>query len=223
MPNTNRVKGLSPVRSGDGNPWNGQATLYAVATDATNSYAIGDVVISAAGTDTDGIRLCVKQVSAGTIPALGIVVGIRIADPGVSLVGNSFSLEKSYLPINAAGANGYHYLYVVDDPGVIFEFTTGADASGTGIQTAFSKNTGLTITANQTTLANASQYSNAIGNDLYTTTAAVGSPIRLMGAVQDPTNVVALTATSGVAGTGAYTRLYGRWNYHEYLGAYLGL
>ena len=216
MANQNRVKGLSPQKDGSGSPWMGTATLYAVATDAANSYAIGDVVVSATSCDTDGVPLVTKYTTNTQVP-LGIVVGIRIADPGVSLVGNSFALEHTYLPVNAAGPNGFHYLYVVDSPDIIFEFSTGADASNLGNITNFHKNTGLTVTANQTTLSNSAQYSSVVGNDVYTTTAALASPIRILGAIVDPVNQVSAT------GNGSYTRLLGRWNYHEFLGAAAGV
>ena len=75
----------------------------------------------------------------------------------------------------------------------------------------------MTVTQNQTGLSNSGQYSSVVGNDTYTTTAALASPIRILGAVVDPTNVVSAT------GNGAYTRLIGRWNYHEFLGAANGV
>jgi hypothetical protein len=204
------------MKDGSGSPWMGAATLYAVATDASNSYAIGDVVVSATSCDPDGVPQVTKYYTTTQVP-LGIVVGIRIADPGVSLVGNSFALEHSYIPAGAAGPNGFHYLYVVDSPDIIFEVSLGADAGNTGNITSFHKNTGLTVTQNQTTLSNSSQYSSVSTNDTYTTTAALASPIRLLGAVVDPTNAVSAT------GNGAYTRVLGRWNYHEFLGAATGI
>ena len=216
MANTNRVKGLSPLKDGSGGPWMGTSTLYAVATDASNSYAIGDVVVSATSCDPDGIPQVTKYYTGTQVP-LGIVVGIRVADPGVSLVGNSFALEHTYIPAGAAGPNGFHYLYVVDSPDIMFEFSTGADGSNNGNITNFHKNTGLTVTQNQTGLSNSAQYSSVVSNDTYTTTAALASPIRILGAVVDPTNVVSAT------GNGAYTRLIGRWNYHEFLGAANGV
>jgi hypothetical protein len=194
----------------------GSANLYAIATDAANSYAIGDVVVSATSCDPDGVPQVTKYYT-GTQTPLGIIVGIRIADPGVSMVGNSFALEHTYIPVSAAGPNGFHYVYVADSPSLIFEVQLGVDAGNTGNITSFHKNTGLTVTQNQTTLSNSSQYSSVVTNDTYTTTAALGSPIRLIGAVVDPTNVVSAT------GNGAYTRVLARWNYHEYFGAGTGV
>lgn len=216
MANVNRAKGLSPLRTGDGSPYNGQGALYAIATDASNSYAIGDVVVSATSCDPDGVPQVTKYYT-GTQTPLGIIIGIRVADPAVSLVGNSLALEHTYIPAGAAGPNGFHYVYVCDDPGTIFELQLGADVGNAGNITNFHKNTGLTVTQNQTTLSNSSQYSSVTTNDTYTTTAALSSPIRLLGAVIDPSNTVSAT------GNGAYTRVIGRWNYHEYFGAATGV
>src|SRR5665811_1934741 len=119
MANTNRPRGFSPISTSAGNPWNQQATLYSIPTDGTNTYSIGDVVMRAAGSDADGIPNIVKWtgVSAvGSLP-LGVIVGFRVADPSVSLVGTSLALEKVYLNKSA----GQHYAYVIDDPDCIYE------------------------------------------------------------------------------------------------------
>ncbi len=216
MANVDRRKGLSPLQNDSASPYTGGSRLYAIATDASNSYAIGDVVVSVTSCDTDGIPLVSKYYTGTQLP-LGVIVGIRVADPGVSLVGNALSLEHTYIPAGAAGPNGFHYVYVADSPDLYFEFQLGADAGNNGNITSFHKNIGLTVTQNQTTLSNSSQYSNVVANDTYTTTAALGSPIRIVGAVQDLSNVVS------ASGNGAYTRLIGRWNYHEYFGAANGV
>jgi len=79
-----------------GGKWNEQGRVYAIPTaDTSNSYAIGDCVMSKAGSDFTGVRYIQKWGGATTTSALplGIIVGIRVADPGVSLVGTSLSLE----------------------------------------------------------------------------------------------------------------------------------
>ena len=93
MANVNRPKGLSPIQNTGAAMWNQKASLYSVATDATNSYAIGDVVMLAAGSDAQGVPAVTKWAGAVSVGAqpVGVIVGIRVADPGVSLVGNSLS------------------------------------------------------------------------------------------------------------------------------------
>ena len=44
MANTNAPRGLSPIGSITGAAWNQQGQTFAIANDASNSYAIGDVV-----------------------------------------------------------------------------------------------------------------------------------------------------------------------------------
>lgn len=203
MANTNRVRGLSPVQNGDGSPWNSAATIYSVANDAANTYALGDIVMLAAGTDADGLPQVTKWgglVSVGAQP-VGVIVGIRVADPGVSLVGTSLSLERTYLPVNS----GQHYLLVVDDPAVIYELQGDVTAWAT---THGSNNCTVTLTANQTTLSPSNPYSSTVATAPATTNTL---PLQILGIVQRPDN-----------GFGAYAALRVRFNVHAQYGAVSG-
>ena len=198
MANLNAPNGFSPVASLLGVKWNEQGRLYAIANDASNTYAIGDVVMSAASADSDGIPYVTKWGGATTTSALplGIIVGIRVADPGVSLVGNSLSLEKAYIGKSA----GTRYVYVVDDPFVLFE----AQFDSTAVAASnLHQNAAVTVTADQTsTLSNSSPYSNLVLTSPATTATL---PIRILGLVQRTGN-----------STGAYARVLCKWNYHEF-------
>jgi hypothetical protein len=205
MANVNKANGFSPVGNLLGGKWNEQGRLYAIPTsDTSNSYAIGDCVMSASGSDANGVRYVQKWGGATTTSALplGIIVGIRVADPGVSLVGNSLSLEKAYI---AAGTRtSVRYLYVVDDPFVLFE----AQFDSTGAtQAQLSLNAAVTISAaNQSSLSNSAPFS-----DMVLTGPAVTAtlPIRLLGAVQKGDNQVTSAASP-------YVRVLCKFNYHEY-------
>ena len=205
MANVNKANGFSPVGNLLGGKWNEQGRLYAIPTaDTTNSYAIGDCVMSRSSSDATGIRYIQKWGGATTTSALplGIIVGIRVADPSVSLVGNSLSLEKAYI---AAGTRtSVRYVYVVDDPFVLFE----AQFDSTGAtQAQLSLNAAVTISAaDQTSLGNSSPYS-----DMVLTGPAVTAtlPVRLLGAVQRGDNQVTSAASP-------YVRVLCKWNYHEY-------
>jgi hypothetical protein len=203
MANINRPKGLSPVQNADGTVWSEGASLFAVANDGSNTYAIGDIVQVAGGADADGVPLVTKwagTVAAGTLP-VGVIVGIRVADPGTSLVGNSLALEKTYLPLNA----GAHYLYVVTDPATVFEIqgdSTSWAASN------MSQNVAVTVTANQTTLGNGAPYSSTVATTPGTSNAL---PLAVLGLVQRPDN-----------GFGAYAALLVKFNVHNYMGAATG-
>ena len=146
MANINRPKGLCPVQNSDGTPWSAGATLFAVANDASNSYAIGDIVMAAAGGDALGTPYVTKwsgTVAAASLP-VGVIVGIRVADPSASLVGNSLSLEKTYLPVSS----GLHYVFVSTDP--MAYFTVQGDST-VWAASNLNNNVNVTITANQTT------------------------------------------------------------------------
>ena len=196
MANVNRPNGFSPVGTLSGASWNQKGRLYAIATDGSNTYAIGDVVMSAASADANGVPYVQKWGGATTTSALplGIIVGVQVADAGVSLVGSALSLEKSYLTLSA----GTRYVYVVDDPNVVFE----AQFDSTAIAvTNLHQNANVTITANQTALAVSAPFSSMVLTGPATTATL---PVRVLGLVQRPDNAV-----------GAYCRVLCKWNFHE--------
>jgi hypothetical protein len=198
MANTNRPNGFSPVKSLTSAPWNQQGNLYAIATDSSNTYAIGDVVMSKASATATGVPLVQKWGGAATTSALplGIIVGFATPPVGTSLQGTSLTLEKQWIGLSA----GTQYVFVVDDPHVLFE----AQFDSTAIAiTDLHKNADVTITADETsTLTTASPYSGMVLTGPATTATL---PIRLIGAIQRQDNEV-----------GAYVRVLCKWNYHEY-------
>ena len=201
MANANTPRGLSPVGTITGAPYNEQGRLYAIANDGTNTYAIGDVVKVAGSSDTTGIPYVTKAATTDT--PVGVIVGIRVADPGVSLVGTTLALNTIYLPLNS----GTRYVYVVDDPSVIFQVT--GDATGVAAADVF-KNAGLTITANQTSLAMSSPLSSTVLNaSSFLAIASSGSlalPLQIIGLVQASNNA-----------PGAYAQALVKWNKHQFL------
>jgi hypothetical protein len=205
MANVNKPNGFSPVGNLLGGKWNEQGRVYAIPTsDTTNSYAIGDCVMSASGSDATGIRNIQKWGGATTTSALplGIIVGIRVADPGVSLVGTNLNLTQTF--ISAGTRTSTRYVFVVDDPFVLFEAQFGA----TGATAAqLSMNAAVTISAaDQTSLSTSSPFSDMVLSGPAVTATL---PIRLLGAVQRIDNE-ATTAAS------PYIRVLCKFNYHEY-------
>ena len=201
MANANTPRGLSPVKTITGGPFNEQGRLYAIANDASNTYAIGDVVKVAGGSDTTGIPYVTKAATTDT--PVGVVVGVRVSDPGVSLVGTTLALNTIYLPLNS----GTRYVYVVDDPNVIFEVQ--GDATGVAAADIF-KNAGLTITANQTSLAQSAPLSSTVLNaSSFLAIGSAGSlalPLQIIGLVQSADNA-----------PGAYANALVKWNKHQFL------
>ena len=201
MANANTPRGLSPVGTITGAPYNEQGRLYAIANDGTNTYAIGDIVKVAGGSDTTGIPYATKAATTDT--PVGVIVGIRVADPGVSLVGTTLALNTIYLPLNS----GTRYVYVVDDPNVIFEVE--GDATGVAAADVF-KNAGLTITANQTSLSQSSPLSSTVLNA--SSFLAIGSS----GSLALPLQIIGLVQASNNA-PGAYAQALVKWNKHQFL------
>jgi len=201
MANANTPRGLSPVGTITGAAYNEQGRLYAIANDGSNTYAIGDVVKVAGGCDTTGIPYVIKAATTDT--PLGVIVGIRVADPGVSLVGTTLALNTIYLPLNS----GTRYVYVVDDPSVIFQVT--GDSTGVAAADVF-KNAGLTITADQTSLSMSSPLSSTVLNaSSFLAIASSGSlalPLQIIGLVQASNNA-----------PGAYAQALVKWNKHQFL------
>jgi hypothetical protein len=156
MANFNAPRGLSPVGTLTGAAFNEQGQLFAIASDSTHTYAIGDVVKLAGGSDVNGVAY-VSKAAATDVP-VGVIVGIRPADAGVSLQGTNIDLSKLYLGLSA----GTRYAYVITDPNVVF--LVESDATGTSAADV-GKNANLTITADQTSsLGQSAPLSNAVLN-----------------------------------------------------------
>ena len=118
MANTSRINGFKVIKHVNGSPYNGQATLYYVAS-AADEILVGDVVKLATSADANGIPgadLC----GASDVP-LGIVVGIVNAklDPSGKLSTGSITLD---LPGSAQiAASGTGYILVADSPDILME------------------------------------------------------------------------------------------------------
>jgi len=197
MANVNAVSGLSPNSTITGAPFNEQGILYAIANDASNTYAIGDIVKSAVGNDANGVALVTK--AAATDVPLGVIVSIRVANPGVSLAGTNIDLGKLYITLSSGS---YSYVYVVTDPNVVFQVQANASADAKVGSTAVP-----TITANQTTLSQSSPLSATYVTADASATAA--SMFQIVGMFQEPTNV-----------PGAYNNLLVVFNKHQYKQAF---
>ena len=201
MANANTPRGLSPVGTITGAPFNEQGRLYAIANDASNTYAIGDVVKVAGSSDTNGVPYVSKAATTDT--PVGVIVGFRVSDAGVSLVGTTLALNTIYLPLNS----GLRYAFVVDDPSIIMQVT--GDATGVAAADVF-KNAGLTITANQTSLAQSAPQSSTVLN------AASFLAIASSGSLALPLQIIGLTQAVNNA-AGAYAQALVKWNKHQFL------
>lgn len=204
MPTVNQPFGLSPVMMGDGSPWNGQVRRYYIPAADGSAYYIGDAVISLANSDANGVPGVIKATSAQTLR--GVVVGVEVAPvDGVSLAG--LDLGLSVINIPAVKARDY-YVYVCDDPTVIFEIQGDLTATNQVAANA-NKNFSLTVAApNPATLP----YSGTVINSgSINVTQALN--MKLMG----------LSQRRPAGGFGAFALWYCRINQHELMGNTAGI
>lgn len=111
MANTDTPRGLKPVRYLSGAPYNGAANIYYVpASDSTAIY-IGGLVKPGGTADADGVMSVTGNVATGNA-VVGVVVGV---DPALGAGANGRD-STVYRVASTA-----RYVYVVDDPNVVFE------------------------------------------------------------------------------------------------------
>jgi len=210
--------GLSPVGTLTGASFNEQGRLYYIPNDASNTYAIGDIVVIGTSADSNGVPAVTKYVQGTTtLPPLGVIVGIPPANPSVTLQGSTLSLEIAYL----AKSSGNRYVYVVDDPNVVFK----AQFDSTGVSQTHLH---YLCTTNQVADATASLSQSAP----YSPTALTGPAtahtanttiLQIMGAWQDPVQQGAIGSAATTATAVPYLEVLVKWNQHQYFGSAVGV
>jgi hypothetical protein len=142
MANVNAPFGLLPVMHKNGNDYSGKCRRYYIPSANANAFYIGSPVISAANADANGVSAV--DVGAAGSTYRGVVVGVEPVTPdAVSLVGTDLALSRLNVP---ASKTRDYYVYVADDPDLIFECQ--GDATGTNqVAANANKNAQLTITA----------------------------------------------------------------------------
>jgi hypothetical protein len=202
MANINRPTGLSPVRNGDGSPWNQQVSTYVIPAADLVAYYIGDLVSSAAGADAQGIPYVVKTAANG-VPR-GVIVGIDPVTPSTSLQGVPLALETLNVP--ATKLRDY-YVFIAEDPNMVMEAQFDAVTVGNLVAANVNKNCDFVVGV-PTGIGNQS------GTVLSSATVAVTTtlPLKIAGLVQREDNTF-----------GAYQRVYVRFNKHELYGNTAGV
>lgn len=180
MPNAAAPFGLRPSHNITGSDYHGQSRLYRIPSTDTVAYSIGDVVIDAAGGDvktgvSDVILYGTRGSTSTSGNTRGVIVGFATA---AGNVGGSTAIvggdpDASSLMIIPATKTKAYYVYVCDDPSMIYEAQTNTIAS-----TAFNKNTGLVVGAAPT--ATSPNCKTIIDGASATTTSTL--PIKIVGA-----------------------------------------
>jgi hypothetical protein len=220
MANANKINGFSPVGYLSGAPYTGAARMYAIPTaDTTASYAVGDIVRSRGSSDTFGVPYAIKipAAEASSFVALGVIVGLRVVDPGASLQATPLDLGVNW--IVSGTRTSVRYIMVADDPNLVFEAFVGSAGI---INTSARKNFGIASyysgadqtyaidqNASVTTLTQSSPYSNIVLANVNTTNTL---PIQCLGLSQ----IVGNNTITGTASDSAYARVLCRFNTHEF-------
>lgn len=193
MANVNKPFGFAPVRT-IGGTWSEQATMYYIPSTDPSAYYIGDVVISAAAGDANGIP-GVAKATVGTETVRGVIMGVLPVTQGISLQGTQLDLEITSIP---ATKTRDYYVLVIDDPQVVF--AVQGDGTATN-QTAANcnKNATFTVAAGATT---SSASGTVINSANIGTTDSLN--VKLMGLQQIPNNAF-----------GAYAVWLAKFNLHE--------
>lgn len=200
MANTPRVNGFKVIKHFSGAPYNGQATLYYVAS-ATDEILVGDVVKLGGSADANGIATA--DLCGATDVPIGIVVGIYHSkfDPVGKMTTGAVSLD---LPAAAQiAASGAGYIMVADATDIIMEVE--ADTSATPAAVDIGLNASHTNLANSLTRTSATVTSPAAIN---TTTKATTPTLnfQILGFVQRLDNEIAASA-----------KLLVRFNRHQFM------
>lgn len=212
--------GFSPAENRAGNPWNQAEHLYYIPSTDTNQYALGDAVTIQTGSDPDGVPAVVKITTPASQVAIGVITGIRVADPGVSLQGPDLTLSVIQIP--ATKTRGY-YVYVVEDPDVIFEIPTDLVTIANLVNSTTTPTSLIAANKNASYIVNnptgTSPYS---GTVLSTASIAGGSPsstlpLKIIGMQVRPDNLLT-NPLNGVP-----IRLRVMWNTHVWFGSQAGV
>lgn len=178
MANAAAPSGLRPSHTVSGAPFNGQTRMYRIPSTDAVAYSIGDVVTEVAGGDvktgvSDVAIFGTRGATATSGNARGVIVGLASSagsGGGQPLGGDPDNLGLMIIP---ATKSKDYYVYVCDDPNMIYEAQTNTIASS-----AFNKNTGLAVGAAPT--ATSPNCKTIIDGASATTTAAL--PIKIVGA-----------------------------------------
>lgn len=178
MANAAAPSGLRPSHTVSGAPFNGQTRMYRIPSTDAVAYSIGDVVTEVAGGDvktgvSDVAIFGTRGATATSGNARGVIVGFASSagsGGGQPVGGDPDNLGLMIIP---ATKSKDYYVYVCDNPNMIYEAQTNTIASS-----AFNKNTGLAVGAAPT--ATSPNCKTIIDGASATTTAAL--PIKIVGA-----------------------------------------
>jgi len=159
MANLDTPFGFKPVKHLIGAPWNGKANVYYVPSTDNTALFIGDAVKSAGAADATGKYPTVAQATAAAA-IRGVIVGF--GDNPNTMTNPDYPMRR-YRPAATA-----MYVFVVDDPFVIFEIQEDSDANSitaamVGLSTDIVVGSGSTTTGKSAMELDSSDTATALG------------------------------------------------------------
>lgn len=140
MANPNAPYGAQPVYQGDGSAWNGKVNRYYIPSTDNSEWRVGDWAKKLADADAAGVPGVAKAAAAQAV--VGCVVSIEPVSPSAALDGSLTQLGAMSIPSTKTRA---YYVYVCDDPNVIFSMRGDVTATNQVAANA-QKNTEITVT-----------------------------------------------------------------------------
>ena len=181
MSSVSRINGFTPVKTVTGAPWNGQFNTYFMSSGDSTVVMVGDAVKLAGDARAATGYPTVTRCGATDVP-VGIVVGI--AFEGVGDLTNMPPVNDLNTPIYRRASTD-RYVYVCDDPNVIYEVQyAGTSVAAATITANVGQNGQFTTTAGSTTTGASGMQLDSSG---LATTATL--PLKIVGFPNRPDNV----------------------------------
>jgi len=140
MANTDTPFGLKPVRTLDGNPWNGQCMKFVIKAAVTNAIGINEAIVWQGSADDDGIPSADLATATDGYYITGVVCGFKAIESDLSILHRTASAKSID-----------YYCYACVDPDTIFEIQDDGGAALTADEVGLNAEIIRTHTANTTT------------------------------------------------------------------------
>lgn len=207
MANTNIARGFLPYAYFTGQPYNGAANIYYVASGYGTALYVGDPVIThSASNDANGVPAV--QVGATGSPIIGFMVGIVDGGPGAATPVTVTRDLSIYHPASTA-----QYILVADDPSLLFWCQDDASSEATANQAWAGLNANL-VSGTGSTITGYSGYQLQSSSVATTNTL----DLKIMRALNQADNVL-----SGTANTNTHAKWLVKVNNHQYANQIAGV
>ena len=207
MANANIARGLIPYAYMSGQPYNGSANIYFVASGYATNLFIGDPIVThSASNDANGIPAV--QIGVSGSPIIGCMVGIV---DGGALGAATIAVTRDlaiYRPASTA-----QYILVADDPNLLFMVQDDASSQATAPNLWSGKNANL-VTGTGSTITGFSGWQLQASSVATTNTL----DLKIMRSLNQADNTI-----SSVANTTMNAKWLVRINNHQYVNQIAGV